>query len=168
MTALTSMRIRLAQKRDANAYLEIENDVYKPEYLESPESFQHRIEVFQSGCWMADCDSRSVGYLITHPWIQGECVKLNVEQLKLPNTPDCYYIHSLTLRRRYQGQGIGQLLFQKAESIAVEMGFESITLVSVQGSEGFWRKCGFQQVELATNLTDYGPDACFMMKHITD
>jgi GNAT superfamily N-acetyltransferase len=156
---------------DEQHWMAIQTDAYEPQFLESPEVFYNRLEVFPCGCWVAERDDRVLAYLISHPWEIGSVPQLNDPGLRIPHSPNCYYIHSLTLLRKWQRIGIGRQMCEHAVQLAKRFGFAHLALTSVQGSHAFWLKCGFKDAEnltetLVVKLASYGNDARFMIRSI--
>jgi len=160
--------IRSATPRDVNHFLTVENDAYPPLYLEEPEVFLTKVRVFPAGCKMIEDDQGVFGYLICHPWLENDIPPLNSLNFSLPQCPNVFFLHSLTLRRNHQKRGIGSLVCRFALSLGSELGYARFTLVSVQDSHDFWKRQGFSVVEplphnLRKKLLSYG-NARFMIR----
>ncbi|ETN38034.1 uncharacterized protein HMPREF1541_07657 [Cyphellophora europaea CBS 101466] len=73
---------------------------------------------------------RSYGY-IDHVWdpVKSRCPSL--------------YLESMAVDPQWQGRGIGKLLVQRGISMAEKEGI-SASVISADGKEGFYQKCGFE------------------------
>ncbi len=65
-----------------------------------------------------------------------------------PNQPHRAEIAKLMTRGTYRSQGVGRLLMQEVERLAIERGRTLLTLdtASDQGASGFYEKLGFERV----------------------
>jgi ribosomal protein S18 acetylase RimI-like enzyme len=152
---------------DFSLYDEIQRHAYRDEFLESAGALERKIEAFARGCWIVEIGRHPAAYLIAHPWISRSIVSLDAEPFVIPSAPNCFYIHSLTVHRGWQRQGLGRMLARKAFDIARCANLGTITLVSVQQSDAFWRHIGFRFIvpdhpDICEQLQHYGPDAKFM------
>lgn len=120
--------------------------LYYPNFWESDECLLSKINAFPQGCLVVEDTTKIIGYVFSHPWKSDILVELN-NQIKIPERPDCYYIHDIAVDFNYRQMGIGKLLLGKVLIIAKECSLDKIKLVSVLNSYGFWSRLGFSDVE---------------------
>jgi GNAT superfamily N-acetyltransferase len=164
----TTFLIRPASENDADNYVRIETDAYRPEFIENSETFLAKLKLFPSGCKIVDVKSESVAYLIAHPWTFEDPPALNSQEFNLPLSPDIFFIHSVTVMKAYQKIGVGSALVKAAISLGKSFGYSCFTLISVQASIFFWKKIGFQPVNalpgsLGKKIKGYGDSAVYMV-----
>ncbi len=79
-------------------------------------------------------------------------------------------IYSIATSKDYQGKGVGDALLKHAESIAGDSGFERISLEAEAANKkliDWYRKRGFEVVELNRDYYDDGIDAYKMVKFVS-
>jgi GNAT superfamily N-acetyltransferase len=128
--------------QDMERVLSIQRSCYPPFYHESRETFERLLEIFPEGCIGSDA-----GYAFAHPWVTNSYVPLNSEYLRIPDAPDCMYIHDLSVLPGQRGNGTGRKMFFRILKLTREKGFRYMELVAVQHSEGYWQKLGFKGTE---------------------
>lgn len=124
-----------------------------------------RLELSPAGCFMLEVGDAAQGYVLSHPWLEGSPPALNTKLGMLPAMADTWYIHDLALLPETRGSGAGGNIVPKLADIARREGFRSMSLVSVNGSQGFWARQGFSarmDARLARKLSSYGEDAVYM------
>lgn len=153
------MRFRLFGEKDFGntdgwcRYEGGEGLLYPPEFWESNESFRRRVEQFPEGCRACvNEDDEVIGYMFCHPWVKGSVVPLDCRNLKLPENPDCFYIHDIAVLTGHRRKGIARAFLDMAILLAKQHGFECIHGVAVMGSEAYWVKQGFR----VTSEIEYG------------
>ena len=150
-------------------YFRIEHDAYVPAFAESRAVFLSKVAAYPQGCKIAEYDGEPVGYLLSHPWKFDEPPCLECVPFQLPDNPDSYFIHSLTLSKNAHGKGIGTALAKLALQMGTEAGFSRFGLISVQDSQAFWERFGFRALSnppprILQKLQSYGPSARYMVK----
>lgn len=131
------MTTRLATKADFDAIENIANLTYPENYFESAGSFQSKILGYPSGCFVAEIDN-VVGYVVSFPYILDEIYPINHFYKPIEN-PNCHYIHDLCIDKNHRKLGIAKKLL---DTVLLSHP-QTTVLVSVMGSENFWKKCGF-------------------------
>ena len=163
--------IRPACPEDVGHFVRIEKAAYIPPLAESGETFLSKLSAFPMGCKMAEIEGEPVGYLLSHPWSFNEPPPLECLPFQLPDNPDSYFIHSLTLSKAAHGKGIGTALAEVALQLGSEAGFCRFGLISVQDSQAFWERFGFREwnnppARVVQKLQSYGPNARYMVKTV--
>lgn len=138
------MLIRGLTPEDIPEVLRVQKDAYRPELLESAETFLHKLNLFPEGCLGCFADVELGAYVFSHPWTAGDVVPLDHPLTALPKTPDCLYIHDLAVATRLRGQGVGAALLQRLLELAERRQLRHFGLVAVQDSEAFWQRWGFE------------------------
>jgi ribosomal protein S18 acetylase RimI-like enzyme len=166
------VNIRPMTEDDLDAVMVIQSSAYYQFFQEERFVFEDRLHNFPDGCWIAEVDGCSAGYLFSHPCQLNAPPKLNSAIENLPEKPDCYFIHDVAVKPEFRSMGIGRSLADKAKQLAIEHNFKDMALISVQNSEKFWNNMGFKQVtslskEMAEKLESYKtesyPNSCLMM-----
>lgn len=164
--------IRKLTPNDVDSILEIQSFCYQNVILESREVLLKKILLYPAGCYLYECYSANIGYILSHPWriayppVINQCIE------NIPNNADCYYIHDLAVLPKARSHGIASRLLQQTVNIAKESGFSKIALVSVENSAQFWESKGFIEVSLndSPQLTDilkkYQTSAKYMFRTI--
>lgn len=160
------------QAADLDAMLEIQAQTYQPYFHEARACFAEKLRLYPQGCWVVWLNRRPAAYLISHPWSQDQIVALHASLQQLPQNPDCYYIHDLSVSPDFHGQGLGRIMAEKATECALKIGVKTIVLVAVQSSQPFWNKFGFQPLESPSmsiqKMLDSYQDACLMKAGVVD
>ena len=144
-------------------------DVVHPDYPEDPAVFAERLRLFPAGCWVLEEADACVGYLIGHPWLLHRPVPLNHLLRLLPEVPDTFYLHDLALLPPARGRGDAGAGVSLLVLEARRLGLGAMSLVSVGGSAGFWKRHGFavaQDRTILRHLSGYGTDARFMLRRL--
>ena len=112
---------------------------------------------------------RPVGYVLSHPWRSASIPALNALIGALPEDADTYYLHDLALLPLARRMGAAQFMITALGKHAVAQGFATMSLVAVNGSEGFWARRGFVPnniPELTGKLLGYEAGARYMVKSL--
>lgn len=144
-------------------------DVVHPNYPEDRGVFEDRLANCPEGCRVLEQGNRILGYVLSHPWRFGRPPKLNQPLGALPPQPDTYYIHDVALLPETRGIGAASPLIEALAALAAERGLPTMSLIAVNGSEGFWRRHGFRRLvdpAIERTLASYDADACFMVREI--
>ncbi|WP_442754806.1 GNAT family N-acetyltransferase [Methylocystis sp. JAN1] len=131
------------------------------------EIFEEKLRLFPAGCFVLETNGALAGYAISHPWRLYEIPPLDAFLEKLPDPPDCLYLHDVGVTPAARGSGAAARLIERLENIARADGSDAIALTAVYGSDALWRGLGFEAVSdggLANKLESYGPGARYMIK----
>jgi hypothetical protein len=117
-----------------------------PDFPERPEVIAEKLRLFPRGCLVLDAtDSVPCGYCFSHPWTIGPPPALNVLLGALPERPDAYFIHDLTVEVFLRRKHLASVLVPQLIEIAREISIARMTLVAVSGSTPFWMHMGFRE-----------------------
>jgi ribosomal protein S18 acetylase RimI-like enzyme len=136
-------------------------------YPEDEEVFAERQRLYPEGCRLLEVEGRPVGYILTHPWRYLEPPSLNVRLGMLPADPTTYYIHDLVLLPEARGSGAATAVVHEIIAHAAATGAANVSLVAVRGTQGFWRRHGFEAVSeprLDAKLASYDAEALYMVR----
>lgn len=137
-----------------------------PGLYEAPEVLAERQRLYRNGCYLLEIGERPTGYVLSHPW-RDEPPALNSLLGDIPADATTYYLHDLALLPVARRIGAASQIVGALTKHAQARGFATISLVAVNGSQGFWERHGFAVSErsgLAGKLRGYGPDAALMVK----
>ncbi|MBM6592405.1 GNAT family N-acetyltransferase [Microvirga pudoricolor] len=160
--------------RDLDAMAAVADRVH-PGFPEDRAVFAERVSLHPQGCHVLELgapqggEEAIAGYVLSHPWRWGEPPALNSLLGVLPPDPTTYYVHDLALLPEGRGQGHAGAMVDHLSALAAKGGLDSLSLVAVNDSKGFWRRLGFEDQRseaLARRLASYGPDAAFMTKRV--
>jgi GNAT superfamily N-acetyltransferase len=138
-----------------------------PAYPEDDAVFAERLRLYRAGCRVLEGAGRILGYGIGHPWLDGAPPNLNCLLGRLPDHPTAFYIHDIALLPESRGAGAGAAIVEYFVALARAEGFSTIVLVAVAGSEGFWRRQGFDATSdaaIQAGLASYGAAARLMRR----
>lgn len=138
-----------------------------PAFPEDAAVFAERLRLYPDGCHVLAHGGALAAYVVSHPW-RGGPPALNSLLGGLPPSPSTFYIHDLALAPEARGQGAASGIVARLAALARGEGLAMMSLVAVNGSEGFWRRHGFaarHDPALAGKLASYGDEgACFMVR----
>lgn len=136
------------------------------EYPERVEVFQNRLSLYPEGCLLLTerASGRAAGYLLSHPWRRADSIALDSLIERLPETPDCLYLHDIALLSKTRGRGMGASGLAAVEAIARREGLNEIVLVALPGALRFWEETGFRPAGKAAHPGYGAGAACFVKR----
>ncbi|MCF7646255.1 GNAT family N-acetyltransferase [Bacillus subtilis] len=143
--------------------------VVHPDFPEDAAIYKDRLEVFAAGSFVLQGDKQLLGYSFSHPWMRFSAPALNTLLQKAPEAADSFYMHDVALLPQARAFGAARKLVSILVATAQAHGFDSLSLVAVNGSQPYWEKQGFsvQDVpQLREKLLSYSEDARFMMRNL--
>jgi predicted N-acetyltransferase YhbS len=160
--------IRTMVEGDIPDVLEIQAVCYTALTPESGESLHAKLDASRSTCFIASLSGDTVGYLISVPWRLSSPPELNAQTCRLPDSPDCLYLHDLAVAPRARKSGAGRVLVEAFLARVGELGFARASLVAVQNSVPYWERHGFRPVKpsasLRAKLATYGAGVVYMAR----
>lgn len=159
---------RLMQPSDLSEVHDMSCIVH-PEFPEDPAIFADRLSVFAAGAFVLQGDKQLLGYSFSHPWMRFSAPALNTLLHQVPEGADSFYMHDVALLPQARAFGAARKLVTLLVETAEAHGFDSLSLVAVNGSQPYWEKQGFfvQDVpHLQEKLLSYSEDARFMMRNL--
>lgn len=140
-----------------------------PDYPEDDAVFAERLRLYPAGCLVVAGAQELLAYAVSHPWHRLRPPALNSLLGALPAAPSTYYIHDVALLAQVRGGGTGTALVARLVAQARSAGLAELSLVAVNGSDGFWRRQGFADVDepaLADKLASYDAAARLMVRRL--
>jgi ribosomal protein S18 acetylase RimI-like enzyme len=153
---------------DLDAVTEIAGKVH-PGFYEAPEVLTERQRLYHHGAYLLEVNERPAGYVLSHPWRYGSLPDLNTLLGDLPEGSDTYYIHDLALLPVARRIGAASYITNALTKHARAHGFPTMSLVAVNGSQGFWERHEFvveDRPDLTQKLATYEADARLMVKRL--
>lgn len=148
---------------DLAAVAAISDAVHGAAFTEAPEVYAERLALYPAGCHVFERDGAVEGYLIGHPWHRDRPPALNRPLGTIPGDADTYCLHDLALLPSTRGVGAGKAALALAMRQAVSAGFGDVTLMAVNGADGFWAAQGFVPVG-GERASPYGPGTRLMRR----
>ncbi|KJC34811.1 GNAT family N-acetyltransferase [Bradyrhizobium sp. LTSP857] len=140
-----------------------------PGLPESPEVFAEKMRLYPDGCRVLAAENETVGYGLSHPWMQHQIPPLDGFLEKLPHDADCLYVHDVAVLPDFRG-GVTRAYVAAIEGLARSSGIAALALVSVYGTRVLWERLGFRPVTpdaaLRAKLTSYGASATYMLREL--
>ncbi|CAN7456443.1 GNAT family N-acetyltransferase [Pseudorhodoferax sp. LjRoot39] len=135
---------------------------------EQPAVFHDRMALAPGLCLVA-CDAAGavLGYLLSHPWLEGAPPTLHSALGRLPPAANCWYLHDCAVAARAHGQGMAAALYAPALAQARAQGLVHGALVAVGDAAGYWERLGYRARALGagrTKLAAYGAGARYMVR----
>jgi GNAT superfamily N-acetyltransferase len=138
-----------------------------PGFFESADVLAEKHRLYRPGSYLFEIGERPAGYILSHPWKNGGLPALNTLLEALPPDPDTYYLHDLALLPVARRIGAASFIVSALAKHAATHGFATMSLVAVNGSQGFWERHGFAAVdapELSQKLASYEDAARLMIR----
>lgn len=143
-----------------------------PGFPERPEVLAEKRALCPAGALVAEGDGQAVGYALAHPWTAATPPPLDTFLERLPERPDCLYLHDVALLPAARGRGLARAVVGHWVTVATRAGLPRLTLIAVNGSAPAWRALGFTAsteggAARAAKLASYGPEAVYMERAVS-
>jgi GNAT superfamily N-acetyltransferase len=125
--------------------MNIQKICFQEAFRESIFVYDTLVKIFPDGARGAFYKDEMIGYIFFHPY-KNHTVKPLDSGLVLTGAEDCMYLHEIAILPQYQAQGIPGRLIDAFDEVSVQYRMNEQSLVSVQGSMGFWTKKGFEVI----------------------
>ncbi len=158
---------------DIASVLHLQTHCYLPDNIESEAVIRARLTTAPDTAWIVELGGAVCAYLVGYRSRLGLVGALG-DGFEPAEAPDCLYLHDLAVGPQARGLGLGPRLVTHALSQARRERLAWAALVSVQGSQAFWRQQGFAARQLddpdqALALSTYaGGPACYMTQALPD
>jgi ribosomal protein S18 acetylase RimI-like enzyme len=132
---------------------------------ERPEVFAEKISLSPQTSRKLIHQGEMVGYGIAHPWMLDSIPPLDGFLTKLPEKPNCMYIHDVVVLPEARGHGAAGSYISLIKDISANMGISTVALVSVYGTNVLWSRYGFAiraDERISKKLASYGKSATYM------
>lgn len=143
------------------------SDTVHGRYTERPAVYAERLLLYPAGCWLLEEEGAALGYLVGHPWRDGQVPALDAFVGAIPANADVYYLHDLALLPQARGTGAAVDAVRLSVNQARIAGFARIALTAVNGADAFWRRHGFAPA-LSSSAAAYGETSIFMVRPVGD
>ncbi len=144
--------------------LKIQDESYQDFGAEELDVLKSKYEASPNTCFVcSSSNGELLGYLLAHPWSGTFPPKL-FEPLPNIEQGEYLYLHDMAISPQSKGKGIGRMMASKLFGVAQNKGINRVILVAVQGSESFWSKVGFHEVNWGDECSSYGESAILMEK----
>ncbi len=159
-----SAHLRPATRADIDTVYDIQCIVHA-DYPETREVLLERLELCPAGCFVLEKGSVISGYVLSHPWCRFSPPPIDTKLGEIPVEANVWYLHDLALLPGTRGSGAGAKVAKLLAEQARQAGYQTLALVSVNGSQGFWERQGFavqMDEALVAKLSGYGSEAVYM------
>ncbi len=159
--------IRPMQEADLAAVLAIQARCYAGDIPESAQAFLSKLQASPATCFVATRGQQLAGYLLALPVTPPDLPALDARHYRVPEQPDCLYLHDLAVDPAARSQGTGQRLIGQFWTTARQLALPRTLLIAIQGSAPFWARHGFcpepaTSAALYQKLASYGAGAQLM------
>ncbi|WP_280569614.1 GNAT family N-acetyltransferase [Chromohalobacter sp. 296-RDG] len=162
------MKIRKISQTDFMDISRIQRECYSEDLLESVGSFSAKLSANSDFSFIAVQNEMFVGYVMALPWIYGELLDLDGVDYSVPVDADSLCIHDIAVSRKARNAGAAKYLLNAVLESAKSRGYRQLFLVAVQGASSYWKRQGFEAVqvseELKHHLSAYGEGAEYMTR----
>lgn len=164
------VQIRAMQPTDVAAVVAVQAECYAPFFHEAAAVIATRLVQSPQTAWVAHDAEGVKAYLVAYRSTLGSVTPLN-DDFAPDHQGECLYVHDLAVSPRLAGQGVSGQLLACAFDWARQHGLTQSGLVSVQQSQGFWQRLGYQAVSVQSDtamqaLGCYGEGACYMAQSL--
>jgi len=141
-----------------------------PDLPERPQVLMEKLQLYPRGCRVLVANDTIAGYGLAHPWMKQQIPPLDGFLERLPDAPDCLYVHDVAVLPDFRG-GVARAYVAEIEELARSSGIATLALVSVYGTRRLWERLGFRPVApdaaLPAKLASYGAGATYMLCEFT-
>lgn len=171
MPALTEFlpcRVRPLQPDDLGALMTIQYACYGVGYAESESVYARRLASPDQCSLVVERGGELLAYLAAYWSVAGKVTPLHGD-FDHSATPDVLYLHDMAVHPDHAGQRLAARLLAPLWALARERGIRQSSLVSVQGTQDYWRRHGYRPHALREpgqlqRLASYGADAVYMQR----
>lgn len=168
------LRLRPLRPADVPGLLAVQRACYGDGLIEGEAVFARRL-ASAAQCSLAlvrgpdGAEGPLVAYLAAYRSVLGHITPLQGDFCAVPGTADTLYLHDMAVLPAFHGQGLAQRLLAAAWQGARADGLRHAALVSVQGTQAYWARQGFDVRALAgaaqrQRLAGYGEGAVYMVR----
>lgn len=160
--------VRPLQLADLDALMAIQRACYGEDFVEGREVFVCRLASSANCSLVAERGGELLAYLAAYWSVAGKVTPLHGD-FDTSHEPNALYLHDMAVHPAHVGQGLAQRLLTQLWEQALRCGIQQSSLVSVQGSQDYWRRQGYAEHGLHNSLqlqrlASYGSDAIYMQR----
>lgn len=162
-------RWRRMRPADLTIVCSLANEIHSA-LKERCDVFAEKLALFPDGCFALTIKETICGYAFAHPWTSGHFPKLDTFLGELPADPTCLFLHDVVIAPGARGTDAVSHMLAGLKKTAREHGLALLSLVSVYGTHGMWRRHGFEEAGVREALVlreQYGADARYMTQAIS-
>jgi ornithine decarboxylase len=162
-------RVRPIREEDWRHVARIEHETYAPLGLSEGESaLRAWARISPETCFVLEHGGAVAGYVLALPHPPGEPPALGRPAAPAAEAapPAHLHLHDLALDPAVRGGGLSKLLLRRLENTAAARVIETVGLVSVGGSDGFWAAAGFEVRPGVPVPEGYGERSVYMTKAV--
>jgi GNAT superfamily N-acetyltransferase len=161
--------IRPMRQEDLVQVLRIQRACYAAAFHEGREAFLSKLIASPSSNWVTSAGDHVYAYLVSLPVDQDTPPALHADSWHQAVQPTMLYLHDMAIDPASRGAGLSHALLNTAQNHARDRGLRHLGLIAVQESVCFWRKHGFEPVDvpgpaMAGKLATFGADAIYMVQ----
>ncbi len=161
-------RVRPLQPADLGALMAIQRACYGAEYAESESIFARRIASPAQCSLVVEREGALLAYLAAYWSVAGKVTPLHGD-FEACAVPEVLYLHDMAVHPAHAGQRLAGRLLAPLWAQARERGIRQSSLVSVQGTQDYWRRHGYRLQALQDpaqlqRLASYGEHAVYMQR----
>lgn len=164
------IKVQPMQSDDIARVFALQLACYQSEFHEPISVIAQRFAQSPQTAWLAWMGDQVVGYLVAYKSVFGKVSPLGAG-FELALQPTCLYLHDVAVDPSVAGRGVAAQLIRQALQGAHREGLQGSALVSVQDSQQFWQKYGYQPYVVdptqQARLTAYGAGVCYMAQQWT-
>ena len=166
MMELMPVQLRPLGVADVDAVLRIQAQCYGDEFVELRDVFARRLAGAGHCSWAAVQGTQVLAYLAAYWSRPGAVTPLNGDFAHYTDA-SVLYLHDMAVSPAAAGRGIASGLVRAVREQARARGIARTALVSVQGSQAYWERQGYNCVFLKNaaqqqHLDSYGKGAVYM------
>ncbi|WP_051303625.1 GNAT family N-acetyltransferase [Comamonas composti] len=164
----SSFVIRPLTHADLGGLAQVQLACYGSDYVESTEVFARRLSCAANCSLAVERGGRVLAYLAAYRSLLSKVTPMHGD-FEAVARPDTLYLHDMAVHPEAAGQGLARALLGPLMEKARAQGLLHTALVSVQGSQGYWERHGYQVQALGDaaqlrHLHSYGEHALYMSK----
>lgn len=161
-----SCRVRPLEHADLADLMQIQRACYGDDYAESQSVFARRIASPAHCSLVVERGGAVLAYLAAYWSVAGKVTPLHGD-FEACAAPEVLYLHDMAVHPAHAGQRLADRLLAPLRSLARQRGIRQSALVSVQGTQDYWRRHGYLPQVLCDpaqlqRLASYGEDAVYM------
>jgi len=161
-------RVRPLQPADLGALMDIQLACYGVDYAESASVFARRLESPAQCSLAVERGGVVLAYLAAYWSAAGKVTPLHGD-FEACDPPQVLYLHDMAVHPAHAGQGLAGRLLAPLWAQARARGIRASSLVSVRGTQDYWRRHGYRPQALQDEaqlqrLASYGAHAVYMQR----
>lgn len=160
------VRVRPVADADWPAVAALEAAAYAHRSLsEGRAALESRGRSSPDTCFVLQLGGRIAGYVLALPYPRFRHPELTRPEETVFRSRNLH-LHDLVVAEHLRGRGLGARLLRHLTATAGAQGFEHISLVAVDGTEGYWQAHGYRSHREAGSPPGYGRDAVYMSTRV--